>query len=557
MAEKKQWWKEAVVYQIYPRSFQDSTGNGEGDLKGIIRRLDYLKQLGIDVIWLSPVYDSPMVDNGYDISDYEKINPLFGTMEDFDLLLDQAHRRGIKIVMDLVVNHTSDKHPWFIESRSGRDNPKRDWYIWQDGFEGGPPNKMGSVFSGSAWQYDEASGQYYLHFFAREQPDLNWENTAVRDAVYAMMKRWFDKGVDGFRMDVIDMISKFPQVLASDGGPGGSMCNGPRVHEFIREMNREVLSSYDILTVGEMPGANIEEAKKYAADDGSELNMVFHFEHMDIDREPRLGKWGPRPYHLPQLKAILSKWQTELHGYAWNSLYWSNHDQPRVVSRFGDASTEASRVTSAKMLAACLHLMKGTPYIYQGEELGMTNAPLERLEDCNDLEIINAYRELVEEDKVLSHEQFMAGVRAHGRDNARTPMQWDNTPNGGFTSGTPWIGVNPNYRTINAASQTDDQDSVFNFYRQLIQLRKNHPVIVYGDYELLFPDHEQVFMYRRHYEGVRLTVLCNFSGKHINDIDLSALHMDKGRLLIANYEEKELKHETLLPWETRAVLYGE
>jgi len=555
-AEKKQWWREAAVYQIYPRSFQDSTGSGEGDIRGIISRLDYLCRLGIDVIWLSPVYESPMVDNGYDISDYERINPLFGSMEDFELLLKSAHQRGIKIVMDLVVNHTSDKHPWFIESRSSRNNPKRDWYIWRDGYAGDPPNKMGSVFSGSAWQYDEPGGQFYLHFFAREQPDLNWDNPQVRDAVYSMMKRWFDKGVDGFRMDVINMISKFPQVLASNGGPGASMSNGPEAHEYLREMNREVLSHYDIMTVGEMPGVTVDEAKKYAADDGSELNMVFQFEHMELDNDPRLGKWAPRRYRLHDLKAVLGKWQCGLYGSAWNSLYWNNHDQPRVVSRFGDDSTEEYRVKSAKMLAACLYLMRGTPFIYQGEELGMTNVPLEKIEDCRDIEIFNAYRELVEEKKLLGPKQFMEAVKKRGRDNARTPMQWDISPNSGFTAGKPWIPVNPNYQTINAASQVDDPLSVFGFYRELIRLRKTNPVIVYGDYELLFGDDERSFIYRRRYEDKELLVICNFTRESIVDIDFSVLNLDNGSLLITNYDEAEIMNDRLLPWETRVLLFS-
>jgi oligo-1,6-glucosidase len=551
---KKQWWKEAVVYQIYPRSFQDSTGSGEGDLRGIVSRLDYLKDLGIDVIWLSPIYESPMVDNGYDISDYEEINPLFGTMEDFDLLLAGAHGKNIKLVMDLVVNHTSDRHPWFIESRSSRDNPKRNWYIWRDGSGEGAPNKMDSVFSGSAWQYDEATGQYYLHFFAREQPDLNWENPQVRDAVFSMMKKWFDRGVDGFRMDVINMISKFPSVLAGDGGSGGPMCNGPRVHEYLNEMNKKVLSHYDIMTVGETPGVTIEEARRYAAESGDELNMVFQFEHMEIDKSPRLGKWALLRYRLTDLKAILSKWQTELYGSMWNSLYWNNHDQPRVVSRFGDDSTEENRIKSAKLLACCLYLMRGTPFVYQGEELGMTNAPLTKLEDCRDVEIFNAYRELVEEKKLLTYEQLMNSVRRCGRDNARTPMQWDNSPNGGFTSGKPWIEVNPNYKTINAASQMNDPDSVFSFYRKLIKLRKTHPVIVYGDYELLFPQDKRVFIYRRRYENDSLLVMCNFSGETIVDLDFNGVNWVWDRLLISNYPEAEINPPRLLPWEARAFL---
>jgi oligo-1,6-glucosidase len=413
---------------------------------------------------------------------------------------------------------------------------------------------MGSVFSGSAWQYDKATGQYYLHFFAREQPDLNWENPHVRDAIFSMMKKWFDKGIDGFRMDVINMISKFPSVLACNGGSGGPMSNGPRVHEYLNEMNRKVLSHYDIMTVGETPGVTVEEARSYAAENGDELNMVFQFEHMDIDKNPQLGKWAPVQYRLTDLKTILSKWQTGLYGSAWNSLYWNNHDQPRVVSRFGDDSTEEYRIKSAKLLACCLYLMRGTPFVYQGEELGMTNAPLAKLEDCRDIEVFNAYRELVEEKKLLTCERLMNSVRKCGRDNARTPMQWDNSPNGGFTAGKPWIAVNPNYKIINAASQVNDPGSVFSFYRKLIKLRKTYPVIVYGDYELLFPEDKRAFIYRRRYENESLVVMCNFSREIITDLDFDSLSWKRKGLLISNYPEVEIDPHRLLSWEARAFL---
>ncbi|MDR1948626.1 MAG: alpha-glucosidase [Spirochaetaceae bacterium] len=548
----KQWWKEAVVYQIYPRSFQDSTGNGVGDLNGITRRLDYLKDLGIDVIWLSPVYASPNVDNGYDISDYQAIMDDFGTMEDFDRLLGEAHGRGIKIVMDLVVNHTSDAHQWFLESRSSRNNPKRDWYIWRDGYRDGPPNLQPSVFSGSAWQYDEKTGQYYLHLFAKEQPDLNWANPEVRDAVYRMMSWWLDKGIDGFRMDVIDCISKPPAALAADGGPGVDCNNGPEVHTYLKEMNKKVLSRYDIMTVGENSGATPENARIYAGTDTGELNMVFQFEVMFVDHDPKLGKWKPRPFRLTEIKKIMTKWQTGLYQTAWNSLYWNNHDQPRVVSRFGNDGDEF-REKSAKMLATCLHMMLGTPYIYQGEELGMTNMPFGSMEDVRDVEAFNAYRELVTEKKALVHEEMMAGINKNGRDNARTPMQWNAEKNAGFSSGTPWIPVNPNFRQINAAAQVEDPNSVWAYYRRLIRFRKEHPVIIYGNYELLLPEDEQVYAYRRGYEGTTALVICNFSGDTVKSGEAANLAAGAGPLLLANYPE-EAPPEILRPYEAR--VYG-
>ncbi|GHV56021.1 oligo-1,6-glucosidase [Spirochaetia bacterium] len=555
--EKKTWWKEAVVYQIYPRSFQDSTGSGVGDLNGITQRLDYLKDLGVDVIWLSPVYASPNVDNGYDISDYRAIMDEFGTMEDFEKLLSESHKRGLKILMDLVVNHSSDRHPWFIESRSSIDNPKRDWYIWRDGFkggchpEGGLPNDLRSVFSGSAWTKDEKTGQYYMHNFAAAQPDLNWANADVRNAVYDMMGFWLDKGVDGFRMDVIDAIDKPASALAVSGGKAETCFGNPGVHEYLKEMNQKVLSRYGIMTVGETSSVTVETAPLYAGNDGKELNMVFQFEHTWVDHDKDLGKWKPLPLDLPKLKKILSRWQTALHGRAWNSLYWDNHDQPRIVSRFGNDSTEELRVLSAKMLAACLHMMQGTPYIYQGEELGMTNYPFNSLEECNDVEIHNAYRELVTEKKLLTHEEMMKGIRKLSRDNARTPMQWDEGNNAGFSAGTPWMMVNPNYKTINAAVQVHDPESVFSFYKRLIGLRKEHPVIVYGDYELLLPEDERLFVYRRRFEGAGLLVLCNFTSQRITGIDIEALRNDDDKLLIGNYHGTETEKKVIMPYEAR------
>ena len=544
-----QWWKQAVAYQIYPRSFQDSNGDGLGDIPGIISRLDYLKLLGIDVIWLSPVYQSPNVDNGYDISDYKAICSEFGRMEDFDSLLAEAHSRGIRIVMDLVVNHTSDKHAWFIESRSSRDNEKREWYLWRDGYEDGPPNTLTSLFSGSAWTLDEGTGQYYLHLFSPEQPDLNWENTSVRTAVYDMMKWWLDKGIDGFRMDVISMISKPSAALASDGGPGASAINGPHVHEYLKEMNREVLSHYDIMTVGETVGVTVEEARKYAGYDSGELNMVFQFELMETDAEDVVGKWTTQRYDLVRVKEVVSRWQTGLDGVAWNCLYWSNHDQPRAVSRFGDTSTELYWEKSAKMLATCLHMLQGTPFIYQGEELGMTNYPFQDLEDCLDLETHNAYRDWVVEKKVYTHDEMMAIIRKAGRDNARTPMQWDASPHAGFTTGNPWLAVNGNYGRINAATQISDPGSIFSYYRRLIELRREHPIIVYGSYELLMPDDRRVYAYRRILGDAELLVMCNFTSEIVTDVLRT-----QDPLLIGNYPADEVRDGVLLPYEARVYL---
>ena len=464
---ERKWWKESVVYQIYPRSFMDSNGDGIGDIKGITSKLDYLKELGIDVIWLSPVYQSPNDDNGYDISDYQAIMQEFGNMEDFDEMLAAAHERGIKIMMDLVVNHTSDEHRWFVESRKSKDNPYRDYYIWRDAKDGREPNNWGSCFGGSAWQYDETTDMYFLHLFSKKQPDLNWDNKVVRREVFDMMTWWLEKGVDGFRMDVISMISKVPglpdgpkdkDALYGDFGP--SVINGPHVHDYLKEMRKEVLSKFDTITVGETSGVTVEEAVKYAADDESELNMVFQFEQNDLDGGEH-GKWNLNKIYLPDLKAVLNRWQTYLEGKAWNSLYWSNHDQPRIVSRLGN-DTEAYRELSAKMLATCLHMMKGTPYIYQGEELGMTNVPFASMDEFRDIESINAYREYTE-NGIIAPEDMMKYLNYKSRDNARTPMQWSDEENGGFTKGTPWIKINPNYTTINAREQMEREDSVFHY----------------------------------------------------------------------------------------------
>lgn len=506
------WWKEAVIYQIYPRSFMDSNGDGIGDLQGIISRLDYLKYLGIDVIWLSPVYKSPGDDNGYDISDYQDIMDEFGTMADFDELLSTAHKKGLKIVMDLVVNHTSDEHKWFLESRKSTDNEYRDYYIWREGKDAQtPPNNWGSCFGGSAWQYDENTGMYYLHLFSKKQPDLNWDNPKVRQSVFDMMTWWCDKGIDGFRMDVISMISKTKEM--PDGqvhGLYGSFepycVHGPNVHNYLREMNEKVLSRYDIMTVGETSGVTPELAKQYAGEHTRELNMVFQFEHVESDG--KYGKWTDEKLPLPTLKKILSRWQTELYGQAWNSLFWDNHDQPRAVSRFGDDRPQYREI-SAKMLATCLHMMQGTPYIYQGEELGMTNYPFESPEDFRDIESINAYKEWCSEGS-LSHEVFWPCIVFKSRDNARTPMQWDDSAQAGFTSGTPWIAVNPNYREINAKAETADPDSVFHYYRKLIALRKKNPIMVYGKYEAMMEDNEELFVYTRTLGQEKLLVVCSF-----------------------------------------------
>ncbi|MBR3313621.1 MAG: alpha-glucosidase [Atopobiaceae bacterium] len=544
--EARAWWKEAVIYQIYPRSFADSNGDGIGDLNGITAHLPYLAKLGIDVIWLSPVYASPNDDNGYDISDYQAIMDEFGTMEDFDYLLTAAHRLGIKIVMDLVVNHTSDEHAWFVESRSSATNDKRDWYIWRDPVDGREPNDWQSVFSGPAWELDEATGQYYLHCFSRKQPDLNWDNPAVRDAVFDMMTWWCEKGIDGFRMDVISMISKDPSF--ANGPLGTRVCNGPHVHEYLQEMHTRVLSRFDLLTVGETGGVTIDEAKRYANADGSELNMVFEFDHVDgyaTTTGNLYDKWGYAKPQLPAVRGIFNRWQLGLEGVAWNSLYWDNHDQPRVVSRFGDARPEW-RVLSAKMLATCLHMMKGTPYIYQGEELGMTNKHFSGPEELVDVEEVNAWHELVEEKGILSAEELLLCFDAVARDNARTPMQWDASPNAGFCTEDvePWLAVNENYHQINAAACLADPDSVFYYYQELIELRHRNPIVVYGSFHPLLEDSDSIWAYERHLGDRVLTVACNWTDRK-QRCDLWDEH--PGTQLIGNYATHE--DGILLPYE--------
>lgn len=541
----KAWWKEAVVYQIYPRSFNDSNGDGIGDLQGIISRLDYLENLGVDVIWLSPVYASPNEDNGYDISDYYAIMSDFGTMKDFDELLQKAHEHHLKIVMDLVANHTSDEHQWFIDSRKSKDNPYHDYYIWRD-----QPNNWGSVFGGSAWQYDENLNQYYLHNFAIKQPDLNWENKAVRDDLYKMMRYWCDKGIDGFRMDVISMISKdqaFPDAPVPEGGLYGDSTaytvDGPRIHEFLQEMNREVLSKYDLFTVGETPGLSVERALKYVQEDRHELEMVFTFDHVSLDGGD-YGKWSQKRTDLVDLKKAIMKWVKGCENGGWNSLYLDNHDQPRAVSRFGDDGEYHEM--SAKCLALTLHLMRGTPYVYQGEELGMTNYHFTSLEECRDIEEINAYKDLVTDRHIYSDQEMLENISSKGRDNARTPMQWDDSQNAGFTTGTPWINVNPNYKTINAAAQVNDPNSIYNFYKQLIALRHAHDIIVYGEMDLLYEDAHDLFAYTRSYNDEKITVLANWSDHEVT-YDLTP----EGDLLITN--DEDVTPHTLKPYQ--AVAY--
>ena len=554
----KAWWKEAVVYQIYPRSFMDSNGDGIGDLNGITEKLEYLKELGIDVIWLSPVYQSPNDDNGYDISDYQAIMEEFGTMEDYDRMLARAHELGIKIMMDLVVNHTSDEHAWFVESRKSVDNPYRDFYIWRKGKDGKEPNNWGSCFSGSAWKYDPQTDMYFLHLFSKKQPDLNWDNPKVRDQVFEMMNWWCEKGIDGFRMDVISLISKpegLPDGIPGETGYADSGCaNGPHVHEYLKEMNRKVLSHYDLITVGEASGVTLEEAKKYANADGSELNMVFQFEHTggEPEADNHYGKWDSHKMPLPVWKKILSRWQTGLEGKAWNSLFLSNHDQPRSVSWFGNDS-EQYREISAKMLGTCLHMMQGTPYVYQGEELGMCNAYFDQLEDYRDIESLNAYKELTETCGV-SHEEMMGYLKRISRDNARTPMQWDDSANAGFTTGTPWIKVNSNYPKVNAKQEVSDPDSVFSYYKKLIRLRHENEIIVYGDYELLAPEDEALFIYTRMLGTQRLMVLCNFTEKEVSiPAEVTEQIPADAQLLIGNYSKQ--KEEMLQAYEARVYAY--
>lgn len=549
----KQWWKESVVYQIYPRSFMDSNGDGIGDLRGILAKLDYLKELGIDVIWLSPVYESPNDDNGYDISDYCKIMNEFGTMEDWDELLHEMHKRNMKLMMDLVVNHTSDEHNWFIESCKSKDNKYRDYYIWRPGKEGKEPNNWGAAFSGSAWQYDEMTDEYYLHLFSKKQPDLNWDNEKVRQDVYDMMKFWLEKGIDGFRMDVINFISKedgLPVVETDEEGYVSGhkhFMNGPNIHKYLHEMNEDVLSQYDIMTVGEMPGVTTEEAKLYTGEARKELQMVFQFEHMDLDSGEG-GKWDVKPCSLLTLKQNLTKWQKALEQTGWNSLYWNNHDQPRVVSRFGNDG--AYHTESAKMLATVLHMMKGTPYIYQGEEIGMTNVRFESIDEYRDIETLNMYKEKVIE-RGEDIDKVMQSIYIKGRDNARTPMQWDDREHAGFTTGEPWIAVNPNYKEINVKQAIQDEESIFYYYKKLIELRKNNEIVVYGTYDLILENNPSIFAYVRTYGEEKLLVIANFTADEcVFELPEDIIYSE-AELLIHNYDVENVLIEniTLRPYE--------
>ena len=544
----KKWWQNSVVYQIYPRSFQDSNGDGIGDLQGIIKRLDYLQELGIDAIWLSPVCRSPQDDNGYDISDYQDIDPMFGNLDDMEQLISEAKKRNIRIIMDLVLNHSSDEHRWFTEAKKSKDNPYHDDYVWRDGEEGVYPNDMGSAFGGPAWEWVPELKQYYFHQFSVKQPDLNWENPKLRREIYDMILWWMDKGVGGFRLDVIDQIAKEPDLKITN--------NGPRLHEFIQELSRETFQKGDLITVGEAWGADIDRAKLYSKPDGSEFSMVFQFAHMMLDQEPGKEKWDFCPLPFVKLKKCLEKWQKELHGCGWNSLFWDNHDLPRIVSRWGN--DREYRVEAAKMLATVLHGMEGTPYVYQGEELGMTNVRFDSIEQYQDIEIRNMYRERLE--KGYAEKDIMESIYAKGRDNARTPMQWDDTENAGFTTGTPWLGVNPNYTEINARSQLQDENSVFHYYKKLIHLRKENSIFVDGDFTLLLPEDENIFAYVREYEGRKLLVAANFTDKEVEcpllkewgvpaDEDGAAKSRDNGvKLLIHNYNDLP-SQQKLRPYE--------
>ena len=546
---KKTWWKESVVYQIYPRSFMDSDNDGIGDIKGITSKLDYLKNLGIDVIWLSPVFKSPNDDNGYDISDYEDIMDEFGTMSDFDELLSEAHNRGIKIIMDLVVNHSSDEHKWFVEARKSKDNPYRDYYIWRDGKDGSTPNNWDSIFSGSAWEYDEETNQYFLHLFSKKQPDLNWENENLRQAVYSMMKFWLDKGIDGFRMDVCNLFSKaegLPDI--GEEGPEGIYMNGPKIHDYLHEMNKEVLSKYDIMTVGETPGVSPKHARDYVGEDRDELNMVFHFELMDLPNAS--DKFYKKPYKLTDIKNIFMKWYDGLENIGWNSLFMNNHDQPRMVSRFGNDSKY--RIESAKMLATLIHTFKGTPYIYQGEEIGMTNICFDDIKKYRDIETINYYNDKIKNEDEKS---LIERIKITSRDNARTPMQWDDSLNGGFSKSTPWIDVNPNYKQINVKESVEDSNSIFNYYKELIKLRHNNDTIVYGDVKLIYPENESIFAYTRNLEDEQLMVVLNF---YENEIDFKIpdnIDINKLETILSNYKDKIIKNETIKLRPYEAIVY--
>ena len=533
------WWKEAVIYQVYPKSFQDSNGDGIGDLKGITSRLAYLEKLGIDAIWLSPVYQSPQIDNGYDISDYEAIDPQYGTMEDMDELIKEAKKHHIKIVMDLVVNHTSDQHRWFIEARKNKDNPYRDYYVWADPVNGHEPNDMKSAFSGSAWKFDEKTGQYYLHLFADQQPDLNWKNPELRQKIYDMMNYWIDKGIGGFRMDVIELIGKEPEK--------GIRENGPMLHPYLQEMNKKTFGGKNLMTVGETWNATPKIAEEYSDPDRHELSMVFQFENQSLDQQPGKEKWDLRPLDLGELKNVLVKWQTEIDfDHAWNSLFWENHDIPRVISRWGN--DKEYRVQSAKMFAIIIHLMHGTPYIYNGEEIGMTNCPVKDISEVEDIESINMYNERLA--KGYDKEDLLHSINVKGRDNARTPIQWNANKNAGFTTGKPWLHINPNYKDINVEAALADPDSIFYTYQKLIKLRHKNPIVVDGDFELVKNTNDSVLAYYRKLDDQKWLIVANLSS------DTQSFDSEEkiSENIISNYQDHDDLHNLeLRPYEAFAV----
>lgn len=535
---EKKWWQSSVVYQIYPRSFADSNGDGMGDLPGITGKIEYLKKLGVNVLWICPIYQSPQDDNGYDISDYRAVYPEFGTMENMKDLIQKCKDNDIKIIMDLVVNHTSDEHPWFIESKKSLDNPYRDYYIWRKGTDGQPPNDLMSNFGGSAWEYSPETEEYYLHFYSKKQPDLNWENPKLRQEIYDMMNWWLDQGIAGFRMDVIDLIGKIPDQKIKE--------NGPKLHSYLHEMNEATFGHRDSMTVGECWGATPEIGRLYTDPERKELSMIFQFEQIQLDKKPGGQRWDLKSLYLPDLKRVFSKWQTELEGHGWNSLFWNNHDLPRIVSRWGNDGEY--RVLSAKMLATLLHGMKGTPYIYQGEEIGMTNVPFQTIDEFPDIETQNIYKERLKAG--FTEEETMHAIRAKARDNARTPMQWNAEKNAGFTEGTPWYRVNPNYKEINVEQALADPESVFYHYQKLIQLRKEHDIMVYGTYQLLFPEDEDLYIYTRTLEEEKWLIVCNFHEKTRKFRCKRA-----GQVMLSNYADTPAteKIAELRPYE--AVIY--
>lgn len=543
------WWKKSVVYQIYPKSFYDTTGKGTGDIQGIISKLDYIKKLGADVIWLTPVYQSPQNDNGYDISDYYSIDPRYGTMEDFQKLLDETHKRDMKLIMDLVVNHTSTYHEWFQKAKSSKDNEFRDFYIWKDAVDGDVPNNWVSKFGGPAWEYDEQTGQYYLHLFDKTQADLNWENEELRNKLFEMMRFWAKKGIDGFRLDVINLISKNQDFPNDETGDGRKYyTDGPRIHEYLHDMNQQVFSKYDMLTVGEMSSTSLDSCVLYTNPKREELSMTFQFHHLKVDY-PNGEKWTKAPFDFQELKQILSDWQVGMHeGNGWNALFLCNHDQPRAVSRFGD--DKKYHKESAKMLATTIHMMKGTPYIYQGEEIGMTNPNFTSIEQYRDVESLNAYKEM--QNKGMEEKEILDILKQKSRDNGRTPMQWNNDLQAGFTNGTPWIPLASNYSDINVENALQDSDSIFFHYQKLIDLRKKYDVITYGDYELLFADHPQIFAYTRNWNDEKLLVINNFYGKDVTiDLELEK-SIGQAEILLSNYPDssKTLGSLSLRPYES-------